>query len=452
MKKETYWEQWRKENWFWVLVYGLIFVYFMARFYGQASGSDLDQWSNFKQAVALPLVFLLAAVFINLFSNRIVLPPIEEAQEPEKAERLERINRSQSLQRRNWMIFAYGFMLFSLLVPIYTFGPGWDKVDGSSDIKNKLSETDKAQKELSRTKNDAIHPMAIFIGCSLGDAKNELSCFPSAQPAETKNQPDIHVPAAAQEQAGSQQSTESAAKPEVARGAWVLNLGGHVVNASKCRDWKEDADQVCQVRGGLLIPLYVIILALMGGSISLTRRLPEYQKCANSQYVSTGKEKKLTQHEFREYLIFQIIQFISAPLIAILAYFLIDPGTAAASVALAFTSGFASESVLLMVRAAAMKVSPVSTSPKDGTISGVVQLTDVRGRISFAENAEVLLTASSQVRALTDKAGFYVLHNVPVGEHGVKVSLTDYESATGSVKIERAQELVKQHWNLKKKT
>ncbi|MBK9663858.1 MAG: hypothetical protein IPO71_13230 [Nitrosomonas sp.] len=46
---------------------------------------------------------------------------------------------------------------------------------------------------------------------------------------------------------------------------------------------KKDADNkttTCQVRDGLLVPLYFIILALMGGSISLTRRLPELAKAS----------------------------------------------------------------------------------------------------------------------------------------------------------------------------
>jgi hypothetical protein len=35
---------------------------------------------------------------------------------------------------------------------------------------------------------------------------------------------------------------------------------------------------VVEIRGGLVVPLYVVVISLMGGAVSLTRRVPEYQK------------------------------------------------------------------------------------------------------------------------------------------------------------------------------
>ena len=32
-----------------------------------------------------------------------------------------------------------------------------------------------------------------------------------------------------------------------------------------------------EINGGLVVPLYVVVLALFGGAISMTRRVPEYQ-------------------------------------------------------------------------------------------------------------------------------------------------------------------------------
>jgi hypothetical protein len=61
------------------------------------------------------------------------------------------------------------------------------------------------------------------------------------------------------------------------------------------------------------------------------------------------------------------MQVISAPLIAITAYYLIEPELRATSVALAFTSGFASETVLLAIRALVEKLKP---NVKSGTQAG----------------------------------------------------------------------------------
>jgi hypothetical protein len=111
------------------------------------------------------------------------------------------------------------------------------------------------------------------------------------------------------------------------------------------------------------VPVYLVILALFGGAISLTRRVPEYQKQAARGYVEVENAPKLEPYRLREYLIFQIVQFISAPLLAVVAYYVIEPATMAATVALGFAAGFASESILLIIRAAVDKIQPAATHP-----------------------------------------------------------------------------------------
>lgn len=444
-------------NWFWVMAYGLIFAYFLIRYCCLTiplnTLSEGIQWIHFKQSVTLPLVILLGVVFVHMFSHPIESLPAEGLGEQEKAAALNRTQLSLSLQRRNWMIFAYSFMLVALLVPVYMFGPGWD----FSLKKN----------------NDLGHPVGIFVGCSVDQQKGELNCFTPkgnnvatttdarAQPASgltAAGATSTDKPTKTDKPAGNNKSPNPVSKPEaniatttppITGSAWVFNLGGHVINAKACKA-DDGADTVCQVRGGLLIPIYVIILALVGGSISLTRRLPEYQKCANPEFISTEKEPRLSQHEFREYLVFQMVQFISAPFLAILAYFLVDPSNSVASVVLAFSAGFASESILLMVRALTEKFTPTGGTYVSGTLSGIVTFANADGQSTPASNAEVALSSSSQVRTLTDDAGFYVLNNLPIGEHGIKVAATGYEPTTGSIRIERAQEIVRQHWSLKK--
>lgn len=304
------------------------------------------------------------------------------------------------------MIFAYSFMLMSLLLTFYPFiKPFHDKP--------------------IETLRD--RPIAVFIGCSLDSPNKNLSCFKSKTDNEEQKQQNEQVV-----------------------GTWVINLGGYV---SKCEEDKNGKTTTCQVSDGLLIPLYFIILALMGGSISLTRRLPELQKQVSSEHIATEKQPKLTltltQYEFREYLIFQIVQFISAPFLAILAYYLVDPSNTTNSVALAFTAGFASETILLMIRSIANKITPeTSNLQKYGAIAGVVTF-DSKGDSSGkpAEKVEVFLSESPQIHSITDEKGFYLLGNVPVGEHSISIKPISKAEILkkDTVKIERAQAIVKKN-------
>jgi hypothetical protein len=114
------------------------------------------------------------------------------------------------------------------------------------------------------------------------------------------------------------------------------------------------------ITGGLVVPLYFVVLSLMGAAVSMTRRVPEYQGRVT---LPQGSPKSITREQAREYLVFQIMQVISAPLIAITAYFLVEPGARASSVALGFASGFASETILLVIRALVEKLEP-KTKPQ----------------------------------------------------------------------------------------
>lgn len=151
-------------------------------------------------------------------------------------------------------------------------------------------------------------------------------------------------------------------------------------------------NNVSQLQGGLVVPLFVVIVALMGGTVSMTRRVPEIQKQAwryleliapadmqpgadendtatanvtiksvepldlsDSRYHDAdGKvlatRQPITLDYARECLIFQIMQVVSAPIVAMIAYYLFEPDSKAMSIAIAFISGFASEAVLIGIR------------------------------------------------------------------------------------------------------
>ena len=152
---------------------------------------------------------------------------------------------------------------------------------------------------------------------------------------------------------------------------WLVNIGGSVS--------KIGTSENLQIEGGLVTPLYVLIISIFGGSVSLMRRIPEYQR----QYselresgVSDGMIKPrtakrlnlpqtITRHRARELVVFQIMQVTSAPLIAIVAYHVFSPSDSALSASLAFIAGFASERILLQIR----KATQVNDNSKPSTQS-----------------------------------------------------------------------------------
>ncbi|MGE3539345.1 MAG: hypothetical protein AB7N91_18175 [Candidatus Tectimicrobiota bacterium] len=134
---------------------------------------------------------------------------------------------------------------------------------------------------------------------------------------------------------------------------WTLNIGGvpgpQSWQGDKEEDWRRPR---VRIYGGLLVPIYIIVLAFIGGAVSMTRRVPEYQRRA------ADPDDLMTPEKAREYLVFQIMQLISAPLIAITIYHLVAPASRATAIVLGFASGFASEPILLGIRALTEKMYP----------------------------------------------------------------------------------------------
>ncbi|OQW40764.1 MAG: hypothetical protein A4S08_03895 [Proteobacteria bacterium SG_bin4] len=390
-----------RRHWFWILAYSLNLGYFIYALVSTNSESE-----SFTIPI-LPGVIFTCIIFVQIFADPIAYIPVEGIT-PEEKELLEK---QRSHQRYKWMIFAYSFMLLSLLLTFYPF---------INEFKNKPIETLRDQ------------PIAVFIGCSLDSQAKYLSCF--------KGKPDTE--------------RDTPITPEKIAGTWVINIGGYINLCKEKIEINKAGKEVskataCAVSDGLMIPLYFIILALMGGSISLTRRLPELQKQVSDEHIATQHQPRLTQYEFREHLIFQIVQFISAPFLAILAYYLIEPSNLTNSVALAFVAGFASETILLMVRSVANKISPASAEgPQYGAIAGVVtfkNFTPLR--------TEVFLSESPQIHTITDNQGFFMLSNVPAGEHSISIKYTTQaddgktveQIKKDTVKIDRAQAIVKKN-------
>ena len=150
---------------------------------------------------------------------------------------------------------------------------------------------------------------------------------------------------------------------------WFINIGGAARPASlpsngtttsayaAVDSWIEAKSyRPMIVHGGLVIPWYFIALALMGAAVSLARRIPEYQRRALEP-----KDEDFTAPRAREYMEFQILQLLSAPLIAVAAYNLVTPGTLQASTAIGFITGFSSETILVAIGALADRLIGKST-------------------------------------------------------------------------------------------
>lgn len=417
--------EWAKANWVWVAahIFNLLcaFIFFL-KVKVESGESDIP---------ILPIVIFMCLLFVQIYTAPIESLPAEGSN-PDERKRIEEI---RSRQRNKWMIFAYSFMLLSLLLTFYPFiNPLFSSTTQSHQTESdKQNPTIPDEKQYLKTLRE--RPIAVFVGCTLDPkAKNLLCVEPQPKQEAVAGTP---IP-----------GTKLA-------GAWVLNIGGYINNCVKIENDGYGKAVTCQVSDGLLVPLYFIILALMGGSISLTRRLPELQKQAGSEHVATEKQPKLTQYEFREHLIFQMVQFISAPFLAVLAYYLIEPSNVTNSVALAFTAGFASEAILLMVRSVATKITPVNNvAPQYGAVAGVVAFSEKNNQQSL-EKIEVFLSESPQIHSFTDEKGFYLLGNVPVGEHSIsikyKTKVNDKEVENikkDTVKIERSQAIVKKNLSI----
>ena len=155
-----------------------------------------------------------------------------------------------------------------------------------------------------------------------------------------------------------------------------------------------------------------------------------------------------------------MVQFISAPFLAILAYYLIEPSNITNAVALAFTAGFASETILLMVRSVANKITPeTNTVPQYGGIAGIIKFEieneEDRQKVeNDRKKMEVLLTELPHLaHAIVDEQCLYTLTNVPVGEHSISIKFVDSEKIIKKdiVKVTHAQAIAKKNITITQK-
>ncbi len=195
-------------------------------------------------------------------------------------------------------------------------------------------------------------------------------------------------------------------KPE-----WMLNLGGYVksgeseegpATVTQTRGGngsagKQNVDlgapvlRVVSLNGGIQIPLYVILLALIGGAINMTRQVPEFQSRQPVQRgffnfmwrrpaasaPGEGEERNEAEKEngsWRKGLLDQYMFLVAAPFLAIATYYLlILLGTIQPPIIVLvyFSIGLISDTVVTAITKAARKllggeqVKPGTADPSD---------------------------------------------------------------------------------------
>lgn len=120
------------------------------------------------------------------------------------------------------------------------------------------------------------------------------------------------------------------------------------------------------VRGGLAVPFYVIILAMLGAGINMTKKVPDIQKTYNcsvlprlSEQGRIDPKQAAVISEIRKELIDNYMALISAPFLAIAVYYLLQ--VAATNVAepvivvVSFATGFISHKIITAITAFASK-------------------------------------------------------------------------------------------------
>ena len=271
-------------------------------------------------------------------------------------------------------------------------------------------------------RNQAVgtEPLGILSGCVLGDSGEQLLSCRKASTCDT--QPDA-VRALQCERNRTDTNYH-----------WVLNVGGTLsplkdATSTTCKEDPESSP-LCKpgsrqarvgITGGLVVPLPFLFIALVGGAISMSRRIPEIQKRSEVDYLGTPAEPKLLPCEVRERLAFQILQFVSAPLLAIVAYQAIHPENPSTAAVLAFMSGFGSEYVLALIRGLFDGIRPAAppAALATATLTGVV----TRGAVPVA-GAKVGLP-NAALGVTTGPDGRYVLAGIPLGAGQVSAAFGD---------------------------
>lgn len=282
-------------------------------------------------------------------------------------------------------------------------------------------------------------PLGIISGCVREQtAAEQVRC--------ERNADGLLPPAAPGEPAPAGHASNLQLVRTAVRNQWLVNVGGTIRPQNAC-DPKTDAairkvhpEQACTlgspgnrvyVSGGVVVPLPFVMVALVGGAISLSRRVPEIQRCSETydhdvpRSVRRGGlgmplvvRPELSAADVRLNLLFLIVQFTSAPMLASVAYQVIEPESASTSTALAFMCGFGSEAVLKWIKSVGEVIG--SRKPEQAGYRDIVAATGalygiVKSHGQPREQVRIGLFGSA-ASARSDGDGLFFLSNIRAGE------------------------------------
>ena len=174
-------------------------------------------------------------------------------------------------------------------------------------------------------------------------------------------------------------SAKTAAPAMTAKSGTIDNSGPlagtnvAVVAASSQGTGQQGPDLGPRVSGGIAVPLYLVLLAMFGAAVNLTRRVPEIQKKAESLKLgddmglleapfrllfgqpgqNTTTESRESWADIRRELVQNYLYLLSAPVLAVAVYYILqivaNEVTQPVLVLGSFAAGLASESIIKYV-------------------------------------------------------------------------------------------------------
>ena len=212
----------------------------------------------------------------------------------------------------------------------------------------------------------------------------------------------------------------------------LLNIGGRLDRIEPLEgEFLTSGCPAKMIHGGVPVPVYFILLALIGAAISLARNVPVIQRRSEESYVSTSAEPRLAPAEVRELLAFQILQFVSAPFLAVAAYHTLKPESLATTVALGFLTGFASEKILSLLSVRLRDL-------KDGEQTAKVLIGQIYGRVTLGgkniAGATVEIEGLAKLKPVqTDANGCFKFTGVPVSPQPYRLHALFKDKDAGAV-------------------
>ena len=285
------------------------------------------------------------------------------------------------------------------------------------------------------------YPWLIAVGGVVArqcDAE-DVYCFKLETPAPMTSAAAVAAAAAAS--AASAAAQQAPGSPQAAAAASAATAAASAATAAEAAENKSKPSGISnmyRVSGGFVVPFYVVVFAFVGGVVNLTRRVPEYQKRSSVHFAGTVTESRVTLLEAREFVVFQLMQLLSSPFVAMLAYYALEPKSVASAVGVAFFSGFATESVLLLLRGmfAGLRPEPTKTAAADLTTAATtqVEVTALDGAKAPLKNVKVEMRfgTSPAVSQITDASGKAVFANVPAGPVQIEASRATPADAPGT--------------------